>query len=496
MPENAVADLDVAEIAASSFALPRRAEQMLTVLRRLVPFDGAWLALADPHHPRYTTAAAADLADSTLTFFTSPQQARDIEATGTDRALPPLSPSDLPFPAEELPGWAECLIPAGYREGLAVALFGPGGRHVGFLATLSGGSATPAPEVRRTLARLAPVVARGVDPVRSLATTTRLVRNAHAGVVVAADGSAAPLPGWTTARYSPPGPRLWRPHARSSPPAESTTPSCRRSEAATPPRAPAHPPSWPHRPTCRSTSPRWSSRPWPTTCTGSARGRSRSRASLPAGFRGGVAGALFASTGRHVGFLSLLAEDPDRPSRADRQVLAAVTRVIADHLDRTQEIAALARIVGTAEAGVVLTRGGDTLPLPGLPDDRLLAPASPILDAARDELSAGGPYTAFLAPVTGPAGGGLVRVTALDCAVPDLDHLSAAVLLSSPGDLRGLTPLDLRALGTWWPVRRRSPRSPRHSPSTRAPRPRPSAAPRSPWTPPASPPLPRGRSAR
>jgi DNA-binding CsgD family transcriptional regulator len=195
VPENAVAALDMAEIAASSLALPRRAEQMLTVLRRLVPFDGAWLALADPHHPRYATAAAAELADSTLTFFTSPQQARDIEATGTDRALPPLSPSDLPFPVEELPGWAECLIPAGYREGLAVALFGPGGRHVGFLATLSGDSGTPAPEVRRALARLAPVLARGVDPVRSLATTARLVRNAHAGVVVSADGSAEPLPG-------------------------------------------------------------------------------------------------------------------------------------------------------------------------------------------------------------------------------------------------------------------------------------------------------------
>ena len=168
---------------------------------------------------------------------------------------------------------------------------------------------------------------------------------------------------------------------------------------------------------------------------------------LPAGFRGGVAGALFASTGRHVGFLSLLAEDPARPSPADRRILAAVTRVIADDLDRTQEIATIARIVGTAEAGVVLTRGGDVLPLPGLPDPRLLAPGSPILAAARHELSAGGPYTAFLAPAAGPDGERLVRVTALDCALPDLDHLSAAVLLSSPGDLRGLTPLDLRVLG-------------------------------------------------
>jgi hypothetical protein len=168
---------------------------------------------------------------------------------------------------------------------------------------------------------------------------------------------------------------------------------------------------------------------------------------LPAGFRGGVAGALFASTGRHVGFLSLLAEDPARLSLADRQILGAVTRVIADDLDRTQEIAMIARIVGTAEAGVVVTRGGAALALPGLPDDRLLAADSPILVAATQELSAGGPYTAFLAPAAGPDGQRLARVTALDCALPDLDHLSAAVLLSSPGDLRGLTPLDLRVLG-------------------------------------------------
>jgi hypothetical protein len=124
MAENAVAGPDVAEIATSSLALPSRAEQMLTVLRRRVPFDGAWLALADPHHPSYVTAAAADLAGPTLAFFNSPQQARDIEATGTDRARPPLSPSALPFPVEELPGWADCLLPAGYREGLAVGLFG------------------------------------------------------------------------------------------------------------------------------------------------------------------------------------------------------------------------------------------------------------------------------------------------------------------------------------------------------------------------------------
>jgi hypothetical protein len=169
---------------------------------------------------------------------------------------------------------------------------------------------------------------------------------------------------------------------------------------------------------------------------------------LPAGFRGGLAAGLFTPGGRHIGFLSFLSEDPARPGPADRDMIAEVTQVIAHGLDRTREIAEIARIIEAARAGVVLTRGWDTLPLPGLPGHRLLAPGSPILAAAAQELTDSDTYTTFLAPTTQPDDDGrLVRVTALDCARPTLDHLSAAVLLSPPGDLRGLTPLDLRLLG-------------------------------------------------
>ncbi|MGY1738643.1 hypothetical protein [Geodermatophilus sp. SYSU D00684] len=168
---------------------------------------------------------------------------------------------------------------------------------------------------------------------------------------------------------------------------------------------------------------------------------------LPAGFRQGLAAGLFTTDGRHVGFLSLLSADPSRPREADRRVVAAVTTVIADDLDRTRDIAESARIVGNAGAGVVLTRGGDVLPLPGLPGDRLLTPDSPILGVAADELAVSGAYTSFLAPAPGTGGEQLIRVTALDFARPDLDHLSAAVLLCPPGDLHGLTVLDLRVLG-------------------------------------------------
>jgi GAF domain-containing protein len=168
---------------------------------------------------------------------------------------------------------------------------------------------------------------------------------------------------------------------------------------------------------------------------------------LPAGFRQGVAAPLFTADGRHVGALGLLSADPSRPSPADRRVIAAITTVIADDLDRTQDIAETARIIEKASAGVVLTRGGDVLPLPGLPDDRLLVPGSPILTVAADELANSGAYTTFLAPVPGISAEQLIRVSALDFACPDLDHLSAAVLLGPPGDLHGLTVLDLRVLG-------------------------------------------------
>ena len=167
---------------------------------------------------------------------------------------------------------------------------------------------------------------------------------------------------------------------------------------------------------------------------------------LPAGFREGVAAGLFAPDGRHIGFISLLSADRSRPSPADCRVVAGVTALIAAGLDRTWDIAETARIIEDATAGVVLTRGGDVLPLPGLPDDRLLIPGSRILAVAAQEL-AGSAFTSFLAPPPGPGDDELVRVTALDFARPDLDHLTAAVLLSPPADLSGLAVLDLRVLG-------------------------------------------------
>src|SRR3954453_22798377 len=195
MRSHRTGELLLAERAASAGTTSERGRAMLEVLRQVVPFDGAFLAFADPLGRGYHSLASVDLDGPTVEFLSGPLTARDIEVTGTDRARPPLSPSDLPYPAEELPTWAECLIPSGIHEGLGVALFAPGGRHVGHLAVLSGGRQPPSPAMRRRLGRLAPVLAHGIEPMRALIPAARLVRRATAGVVLRADGGCLALPG-------------------------------------------------------------------------------------------------------------------------------------------------------------------------------------------------------------------------------------------------------------------------------------------------------------
>ena len=100
MRSNQAGELLLAETAASAGNTPERAQSLLEVLRTVVPFDGAWLALADPVGHGYHSLASLDLDGPTVEFLSCPLMAQDIEVTGTDRAHPPLSPSDPPYPAE------------------------------------------------------------------------------------------------------------------------------------------------------------------------------------------------------------------------------------------------------------------------------------------------------------------------------------------------------------------------------------------------------------
>jgi DNA-binding CsgD family transcriptional regulator len=171
----------------------------------------------------------------------------------------------------------------------------------------------------------------------------------------------------------------------------------------------------------------------------------------PAGFRDGVSAGLFTPGGRYLGVLALHTRAADQVSDAARDLLEVLATRIADAVDPLRSLAAIARVVGRAVAGIVLAQSGAVLPLPGLPDHRLLAPGSGVLIAAAVQLARGGPLASFLAALPGPKGGEgaetHARITVL-AVPPDLRPFAAAVILLSPaGDLRGLTPRELEVLG-------------------------------------------------
>ena len=113
-----------------------------------------------------------------------------------------------------------------------------------------------------------------------------------------------------------------------------------------------------------------------------------------------------------------------------------------------RSLAAAASLVQGATAGLVLWADGGSATLPGLADHPLLAVGSAVPAVARAEIRAGRAYCSFLWPVGGRhAPGGHLRVTVLASSEPVPLHLAGMVLLSPPGDLRGLTPRELEVLG-------------------------------------------------
>ena len=114
---------------------------------------------------------------------------------GYNQNRPPVSLGELPVAVDELPTWADCLIPAGFREGLGVPLFEPGGPYLGLLTLLFSSGDPPSAAMRDRLTRLSPLIARGLSPMRSLLATARIVRGATSGVVLHQNGTIYPLAG-------------------------------------------------------------------------------------------------------------------------------------------------------------------------------------------------------------------------------------------------------------------------------------------------------------
>ncbi|GIG88798.1 response regulator transcription factor [Plantactinospora endophytica] len=168
----------------------------------------------------------------------------------------------------------------------------------------------------------------------------------------------------------------------------------------------------------------------------------------PAGFREGIGLTLFSSDGRHLGLITLHTDDPEHPSDQARDFLGLLTPVLADAVDPMRSIITLSRIVADAQSGVVLTRAGNVLALPGLPGHPVLQPGSPVLAVAAASLAEGYVHNSFLCPYRVPGGAdGHLQVTVLPCPASAPAHLLAVVLTAPATDLRGLTRRELEILG-------------------------------------------------
>ena len=186
---------DMLEIAASTVPLLERARSLVESLDRWLPVEAIWLTLSDPDSNVYATIGSAGLERSVLEYLDRPTVAQEIQLAELNRKRPPVSVTELPVPVDELPTWADCLIPAGFRDGLGVPLFEPDGPYLGMLSLLFCSGEPPSAALRDRLGQLGALIARAVSPLRSLLATARLVRGATSGAVLLRNGTTYPLPG-------------------------------------------------------------------------------------------------------------------------------------------------------------------------------------------------------------------------------------------------------------------------------------------------------------
>jgi GAF domain-containing protein len=144
---------EVARIATTPASIEDRAAALLEVLRRVVPCDAAWLALRDPERRSHTPLATSGYAEPLREVFRAPDADDEVELLGLNQRRSPMLASELPVPLSESSSWADHLLPAGFRGGIAAGLFTPDDRHLGFLSLLTDDIARPTPRERDVVRR-------------------------------------------------------------------------------------------------------------------------------------------------------------------------------------------------------------------------------------------------------------------------------------------------------------------------------------------------------
>jgi hypothetical protein len=136
----------------------------------VVPFQGAWISQLDPERREQPPLVVSHgYPDALVRYMGGPAGVAEIELLGLNRSREASRLRDLPTPLEEVRSWAEYLAPAGFRGGVAAALFTPDGRYLGMLGLNTDTTAHPTEAARDLIGALASTIARAVDPMRTIA---------------------------------------------------------------------------------------------------------------------------------------------------------------------------------------------------------------------------------------------------------------------------------------------------------------------------------------
>jgi len=189
---------EMAQIAAMAGSVEQRANELLRCLREVIPYAAGWIAVRDPETRLHRRVGSDGDTDSLARYFARPEADEEVEALGLNRFQPPVRARALPVPLAETRAWGEYLLPAGFNDGLAMALFTDDGRHLGFLSLLTGDAKDRTASYGGVLAGLRPTIVRALDRLPSLATAAQLTGDAVAGIAITRAGHGVRVPGLPT----------------------------------------------------------------------------------------------------------------------------------------------------------------------------------------------------------------------------------------------------------------------------------------------------------
>lgn len=185
----------VATIAAEPVSAESRAEAILEELRRLIPFEAAELAAVNPITGAFTPMTATGYDQDVIDGLHSTRFLELMELLGLPETGTPIRMKDLP--GDPLDNWAvsDLLIPAGYREGMTMALRTPDGRFTGVLNLSTTSPEHPSDVAKAAIAQMCAALGTLADPTRDGRWLAMLLGSASMAVGLDEHGGTVALPG-------------------------------------------------------------------------------------------------------------------------------------------------------------------------------------------------------------------------------------------------------------------------------------------------------------